>query len=77
MPIQLHSLFEITEQLPKDEVFRVRWGDYAMNVKHNEVASIEKHYNKNLYIYDVINTPSNMKVFQCVALPYNYEKGIK
>lgn len=70
--VKLHSLFEITEQLPRSEMFFVSWEDKNVALYHNELAEVEKHYNKNLYIYNVVNK-ATIKLFECVALPYNYE----
>lgn len=74
--IKLHSLFEITES--STDEFQVQWEDKSMTIYHDQLADIEKHYLINLYIINVIpDTNYSPITYECVALPYNYEKGIK
>ena len=79
MAVTLHSLFEITEQLPKDTMFYVDIVglDTWIPMWHDALAQYESDNIFNLYVYETQSiSHGHIKarvVYHCVKLPYNYE----
>ena len=78
MPITLHSLFEITEQLPKNTMFYIQFVDQQTYIPmwHDQLAQYEKDNLFNIYVFATVRIPhgsiSSRLVYQCVKMPYNY-----
>jgi hypothetical protein len=75
MPIQLHSLFEITESL-KDKYIVIACNDYEVTIPLPLLALYEKHKQVHFYSYDWSKNDKGITVYKCVELPYNYGKGV-